>query len=423
MLGRTNITTVKGGITVSDMNLLAWNNAGTLNINSAFKKSLFANNILAAITKSGIIIYTRDGENWETADFNIDVAYSIADGIWDGQRFVFVGRHSTDQENVCQALIVATKDFQDYEIMRDCTGKEYQQNNANHKNLSLVYCGKFQAIVLNEDSTYTLACSAIANSTIPNMDVFLVRGDLTNLQFTCNILYNIRITTPIEKALDNIQVETAKNADSFMIYVKVLHENNDNTYYRHSLCISDNGQTCRLLEGQEPEDYSDTGISSDIVKIFECKGSLYYMTLRNKNNRLVRLRGFSDEQGSVVSTDKDWSFVDAVYFNKCEIFITANQMLVIKAGEDITDKTEEDLIDISYDFSLINIVKGFEKLYLFGTNGNILVSSDEIKNESATAVKTMSAAKALYDAKVYTDKKLEGLEERIAVLEQLMAVQ
>ena len=112
MLGRTNITTVKGGTIVSDIDSLAWNNAGTLNINSAFKKAFYGNNILVAVTKSGAVIYTRDGENWETADLNMDIEYHISDGIWDGHRFVFVGSHETDTEGRCNALIVTTEDFQ-----------------------------------------------------------------------------------------------------------------------------------------------------------------------------------------------------------------------------------------------------------------------------------------------------------------------
>ena len=85
----------------------------------------------------------------------------------------------------------------------------------------------------------------------------------------------------------------------------------------------------------------------------------------------------------------------------------------------LAEKTIEELIDITYDFSITNIIKAFGKLYLFGTNGHILVSSDEIKNENAISVKTMSANKALYEAKEYTDKKYKELEERVARLEEV----
>lgn len=429
MLGRTNITTIKGGPIATDIASYDWNDAATLNVNSSFKKSFYANNILTAITKSGTILYTKDGENWEEAALEMDVKYNISDGIWDGHRFVFVGSHFTDQENVCQALIVITKDYQEYVIMRDCTGKNYAGRNAQYNILDQVYCGRFHAILLNEDSTYTIICSTIAHildsTNSPVSPVFFVRGDVRNLQFTCDILYNIKYgsVTP-ERALDNIHVEIAKNTDSFIFYVKAVTAETATAetagnYYRHIVGISDNGQNFLKLEDYNGKDSTHPVIASNMFKIFECKDSLYYMTLLEEQNRLVQVKGFSDGKGSVISADEDWKFVDAVYFNKCEIYINAHQMLVVKAGENMADKTEKDLIDISYDFSLINIVKAFENLYIFGTNGNILVSSDEIKNENATAVKTMSAVKALYEAKEYTDKKYTELEERVSKLEEL----
>lgn len=188
--------------------------------------------------------------------------------------------------------------------------------------------------------------------------------------------------------------------------------------YGHILGISDTGKTFYVIKRNVYENNQYVNTAADMFKIFECKDSLYYMTLLEKENQLVKVKGMAKEK-SVVSESEDWGFVDAVYFNKCEIFINAHQMLVVKLGENIVDKTEGDLIDISYDFSLINIIKAFEKLYMFGTNGNILVSSDEIKNESAIAVKTMSAVKALYEAKEYADKKYAELEGRIKKLEEL----
>lgn len=421
MLGRTNIANVKGGTIVSDIESCTWNNAAALKLNSSFKKSFYANNILIAITKSSVILYTRDGENWEEAALDIDVDYKIFDGIWDGQRFVFVGSHSTNRENICHALIVITKDFQDYEIMRDCTGKEYTGSSSNvYYKLPNVCCGRFHAIFLSEDSTYTIICSTIEEVLRKKAYAFFVRGDLSDLQFTCDIMKDIEYETATEeRVLDNIQVESAKSTDSFIFYIKALIDGKDyQAFYSHIVGVTDNGQNYHLLEQYSGSDKTHPVIASNMFKIFECKDSLYYMTLTEEQNRLVQIKGFSNGTGSVVSIGKEWEFVDAVYFNKCEIYINAHQMLVIKSREKMVDKTTEDLIDISYDFSLNNIVKAFERLYIFGTNGNILVSSDEIKNEGAIAVKTMSAVRALYEAKKYTDEKYAELEERIIKLEE-----
>ena len=309
--------------------------------------------------------------------------------------------------------------------MRDCTGGEYDSSAATSKKLSMAYCGKFHSIFLNEDATYTIIYSTaepiVANYGV--MNIFFANGKLEDLQFTCSIMNRMhydKFTYTHEKALESIYVETARNADSFVFYVKALYSESGLAYYEHIIGISDNGNSYLSLEKYNGEGTNGKPvIASNMFRIFECKDSLYYITLAEEQNRLVRLKGFSDGSGSVVCVGGEWGFVDAVYFNKCEIFINAHQMSVVKPGESIADKTEKDLVDISFDFSLISIVKAFEKLYIFGTNGNILVSSDEIKNESAIAVKTMSAIKALYDAKEYTDKRCEALEERIAVLENV----
>ena len=423
MLGRTNITTVKGGTIVTDIDSLVWNNAATLNINSAFKKAFFGNNTLVAVTKSGSVIYTKDGENWEKAELNMDVEYHISDGIWDGHRFVFVGSHSTDMENRCNALIVITVDFQSYEIMRDCTGSEYEEGGRNDNwILSKIYCGKMHAIFLNEDATYTIICAAVnAPTNGTEFAVFFAKGSLTNLQFTKMIMRGGAEGNKwsYKRNLENILVETAKNTDSFLFYIKAesFYESNLDVYYIHKLGISSNGNDFIVLKEYNKNTLTDPLVMSDRFKIFECKDLLYYRSLTEDNQTLVRVKGYSDSKEVIVSSKEDFGFIGAVYFNKCEIFINSHQMLVVKLREQIADKTIENLIDITYDFSLISIIKAYEKLYIFGTNGNIMVSSDEIKNESTIAVKTMSAVKALYDAKVYTDKRCAALEERLEVLE------
>lgn len=402
MLGRTNITTVKGGTIVSDISDYVWNDAGTLNINSSFKKAFYANNILVAITKGGFVIYTRDGENWEEASPNIDVEYKIFDGIWDGHKFVFVGHHSTDQEDVCQALIVTTEDFQNYEIMRDCQNSTY-------------YSSSFYAIFLREDATYTIIYAFVGNQALSNPEtrVYFLKGDLTNLSLG-DLLVGCGNTGGGKRQLNSVEVEIAECTDCFIFYIKARDQYSaSNISYVHKIGIADRGDGNIQLKEEK------TATSADIVKVFECKDSLYYMTLEGETSRLVRKKNFSNENETVVSDNKNWGFVDAVYFNRCEIFITDHQMLVVKPGENIADKTESDLVDISYDISLRTIIKAFEKLYIFGTDGTILVSSDEIKNENAVAVKTMTAVKALYEAKGYTDEKYAELEERVSKLEEL----
>ena len=106
-----------------------------------------------------------------------------------------------------------------------------------------------------------------------------------------------------------------------------------------------------------------------------------------------------------------------VYFNGCELFINNHEMLVVRKGESIADKTVDDLIEIAPEMILNCITKAFGQLYIFGNQGVILRSSVEINNENAIAVQTLSAKKALADAKAYADSRYAELEARIAELE------
>ena len=121
----------------------------------------------------------------------------------------------------------------------------------------------------------------------------------------------------------------------------------------------------------------------------------------------------------VVSTGKDFGFVDGVYFDGCEVFINNHEALIVKKGESIAEKTLEDMIEIDPEMQLNCICKAFGRMYIFGNQGAILESSTETGNEAGIAVQTMSAKKALADAKSYTDVRYAELEARIAALETL----
>lgn len=151
--------------------------------------------------------------------------------------------------------------------------------------------------------------------------------------------------------------------------------------------------------------------SSGILSCFACKGKTYFY---NIDRILFKV---NTDIGEKYNTGSNVFYTDAVYYDKCEIFLNEYGIVIVRNKEDISEKTEDDLIEITYDFSMKLIVKAFTGLYILGTGGNILKSNNEAKNEEALAVKTMSASKALYDARLYTDEKYNALEARIAALE------
>lgn len=402
MLGRTNITNVKGGTVVSNVEDLAWNEVGTLSVEGSFKRAVWGNNTLVAVTGGGNVIYSKDGENWEEAVFKTNAEYKIVDGVWDGKRFVFAAN---------DPAIIITEDFQEYEYYAISGVK------------------RLYAIFYNTDGTYTII-GAIQSiySDESTYKISFLKGMPENLK-EVGIIDSMPYSERMNKEncdilIENIYVKTAHSSNAVICYVKSQSSISEHSKYSHQLCISEDGTSVRRFIKSYWSVAASTMIPADVYtgasnkfKIFSFKNALYYMDTLEENKKLVRLKDFSDEKGDVVSTGKDWGFIEGEYFNKCGILVNANQMLVVKPGEYIAEKTIEDLIDITYDFSIRNIIKAFGKLYLFGTKGHILVSSDEIKNENALAVKTMSATRALYEAKVYTDEKYKELEERIAKFE------
>lgn len=153
-----------------------------------------------------------------------------------------------------------------------------------------------------------------------------------------------------------------------------------------------------------------------MVFAISCKDTLYYMSTLALDNYEFAKVSEANEVFSL-STGKNFALKSGVYFNGCELFINAHEMLVVKKGESIADKTLDDLIEIAPELTMNCITKAFGQLFIFGNQGAILKSSVETNNESAITVQTISAKKALADAKQYTDEQYAVLEARVAALE------
>lgn len=398
MLGKTNITSIKDGTVITDVEDFVWNEVGTRSVDGAFKKSIFGNNTLVAVTEGGTVIYSKDGENWDEALFEANAEYKIIDVVWDGKRFVFAAN---------DPVIITTEDFQEY------------------KRYAISDVKRLYAIFYNADSTYTvIAAKMSVYSNNYTFSTVFCKGTLEDMK-TVTIIDSVTHHTEEDclMAIKNLYIKTAHSSNIIICYIKEKASASDT--YSHQVGISEDGTSVKKLlasYGTSAGGNLPAGVyygASNKYKVFSFKNAVYYMDTLEENKELIRLKDLSDEKGDVVSAGKDWGFIGGVYFNKCDVLVNANQMLVVKSGEHLADKVIEDLIDITYDFAITNIIKAFEKIYLFGTGGHILVSSNEIKNENALAIKTMSASKALYEAQKYADEKCKELEERVARLEDV----
>ena len=372
MLGKTNITTLSEGGIVTDVEDFSWVSMQS-GVHKDFVRCIYENGYLVAISPDGTIAWTTDGEVWNTVKLEYEDCW-LNDIDWDGERFVLVGscKETVSNKVTTSRMIVLTKDFESFEKAENFIESDCEIHYIFPKN------GKY--IVISGGYFYS---SSISNVSILTID--LTTGQITDKKQ----MYS-------KSGNGERHVFCAKNTGGMLAYSSSFHENGRYLYK------ADNAVT-RLSEVKK-------------VSVFGCKDVLYYIQLlQEENYNLIKVTDSGEEL--IMCTGQNFAFVDGVYFNGCELFINNHEMLVVRKGERIADKTVDDLIEIAPDMTLNCITKAFGQLYIFGNQGVILRSSVETNNENAITVQTLSAKKALADAKAYTDSRYEELETRIAELE------
>lgn len=220
-------------------------------------------------------------------------------------------------------------------------------------------------------------------------------------------------TTVSSNYVDGVFV--SKNLDAIMIYLR----NHSSSYQNHLILKSNDGISFKydyLLSIDSSSDF----LSFNIANTFECKDILYCMGLvSNINYQLLKMLNLNENM--IMSTEIAYGFVDGVYFDGSQLFINNHEMLIVKNGESIADKTIDDLIEIAPELTMNCITKAFGQIYIFGNQGAILKSSVETNNEESIAIQTLSAKKALAEANKYTDEQYAALEVRIITLEEKIA--
>lgn len=400
MLGKTNITAIEGGVIVSDIEDYRWDRVRIEGVTGAFVRAIYENDMLVAITKDGTIIYSRDGENWTKMRLDIEGTYELADIIWDGRRYVMVGSREeiVEQEYIYHGFIAVTENLMDFNIIH--AQDEYSRYYA-----VIEKDGKY--IVISKESytnaNETYGCISANTGSIENWDSHLTKV-ISDLKY--RIYINSTTTgNDYAKVTCECKIIVVKNNRGGLLYVWFSHKGDysptTNIYWTPDWHIFENngGGDAR------------TNGNNVILSGFECRGKAYFCYT---DKRLVRVDTDTGEKFNIGATV---NYTDALYYDKCEIYLNEYGIVVVRNGENVNEKSLDDLIEITYDFSMELIVKAFAGLYIFGTGCNILKSNSEVNNEEALAVKTMSASKALYDARNYTDEKYNALEARIAALE------
>ncbi len=399
MLGKTNITTLSEGAVVTEIEDYNWIQMQS-GVYGNFVKAVYANDYLAAITADGAIAYTDDGEVWQTSMPEYDDC-KLNDIYWDGRRFIIVGSYeftvTTSDKNYQMGLILTTTDFSTYEKV-EIPGQFDIEDNERGDWVS-EYLG-----IYAENSKYFVLGIRKVNGIVNGFQketIYISRfsGDLENKWEVLTI-----------QNLDGLNslFSWASNENKFIMSYSGNFKNGSYLTYLNEVLVSDSYRTHEIE--------TKNGSENRLTPVFECKNELYYMRLYNEDNYVLS-KVIDTGEKIVLSRDINYGFVDGIYFNNCLIFINNHEMLVVKKGESIADKTLDDLIEIAPELTMNCIIKAFGQLFLFGNQGAVLKSSVETNNEDAIVVQTLSAKKALADAKKYTDDKYAELEARIAALE------
>ncbi|MDE7339923.1 MAG: hypothetical protein K2N80_05085 [Lachnospiraceae bacterium] len=395
MLGKTNINTLTEGTIVTEIKDYKWIQMQS-GIFSDFIKAIYKNNYLAAITADGKVVYTTDGEVWQVSVLEYKNC-KLHDIDFDGSKFIIVGNYmgtrSYSDETTGESqvgLILVTSDFTSYEK------KEIVDADGTHKQDFLAVCFR------NGKYIFWVYDRSWSGST----EIWV--SDLSDNSYEQKI-------TPQEMPTILDTCSTAKNSQ-YMILAGGCGNSNSYSYYTN--LVKTDAVAVSILSNKTGDSKNN---KTKRINVFECKDILYYISLVKLDNYDF-FRILSSGEKELISSDINYMFVDGVYFNECQIFINAHEMLVVKKGENVADKTLDDLIEVAPEHTMNCITKAFGQLYIFGNQGVILKSSVETNNEQAIVIQTLSAKKALVEAKKYADERYAALDARIAALEELKGV-
>ena len=388
MLGKTNITALQSGVIVTDIADYEWIQQ-QIGITGNFVKTLFKNEYLVGITLNGIVAYTTDGEVWNTSTPEYD-GIKLYDIEWDGSRFLLAGSYL--KESTTKPLILSTTDFSDYDFIDVSVMYTVNQYTTLNEIFAVYHQnGKYQLIIKH---TYNGA-----------VYLGMFHGDLVSA---------FDVVVSDQGSSGNNFVEgtflAAKNLSRMIVYNSHLAgiSGSSNNPKIRAVGIDRFVTIKQLAQAQA---------ATIQANIFECKGELYSMALTS-GDAYEFLKILDTNETVLMSTGINWMFMDGVYFNECQIFINNHDMLIVRKGESIADKTIDDLVEIAPESSMTCIEKAYGQLFIFGKQGLVLKSTNEVSNEEGIAVQTLSAKQALAQSKRYTDEQVAVLEARVASLEE-----
>ena len=379
MLGKTNITALQEGAIVDNVEDFRWMKQDT-GIFDNFVRTIYKNGYLVGITSGGKIAYTKDGDTWQTSQIKHTSTVTLSDIEWDGTKFLIAGSY-LNENSERRGIIFKTDDFTEYEIVDiSLISRTYDDFEVI---MQILYLGSNYLIITENVSFLTDLISyrkEIAHSA--EEDTYAIAKNSNSILFSENT--------------------TDRNT---YLYIKLITNNGD--------CILDSS-------------IAGTGMDHDMsnlspVYVFVCRDNLYACSPYGNSDDETKNFGLMKFAGGAftkISHGKNFGFISGCYFNRKYVFINKTSMLVFSKESEIVEKTLDDMIDIGAESELSMIISAFDKIFIFGNQGLILKSTNEVNNEEGILVQHMSAKQALAESKRYTDEKIAALEARILVLEE-----
>lgn len=390
MLGKTNITTLLEGAIVTEIEDYNWIQVQS-GVFADFVAAIFKNGYLVAITADGTVVYTTDGEAWQTYMLEYENC-RLNDIDWDGNDFVLAGGYINNGKKT--GLILRTANFEEYVELNTENSSDSETNYDTEYHAIYPSNGKYLVIAERIEKTYRY--------------VYAYVGDLVNAWDRMNRLHAKNETNGVAYYVESVTI--AKNSSEMLLHINYYAQINTTTTWYNEIQKIDNKGTFTHLHNIKSGNIP-------VMNVYECKDALFYSSMMSTDDYKI-VKVLPSNETNILSTGQNFFFKDGVYFNECQLFINSHEMLIVKKRESISDKTLDDLIEIAPELTMNCITKAFGQLYIFGNQGVILKSSVETNNEEAIIVQTISAKKALQDAKKYTDEQYAALEARIVALEK-----
>lgn len=374
MTGRTNIIPTRTAAITSDefdLKNVQWN-AVVLDTSDNCVCTLYEKDTIVLLFSKGSVSWSYDGEKWNTKKLGNFVFQYI---FYDGKQFLICGSSNDN------GLIITTVDFESFTTYDKFTSSVQSQYNLN-------FCGGFY-----DGNAYRfIALETNISSISARYNVYTWQGEtLDTLKAKKEIL---------SQTGGQLNLKYSYNGKRCNVIICWINGSSANVASYKNYYSADG------IDYVSAEITSIQSRELSYINIKSLDGIAYVFC----NEKLYRsLSGTTWTLISEIESMRDITKINNQFF----IIGTPNKGLITQGNESISEKTSNDLQILIDDVVVTNVIYALERVVMVCNGGIVCYASQKNADPETEAVKTMSARKALSDAKVYTDSKFEEMKKYI----------